>query len=483
MAGSQPFQSSRRPKNLMITDTIKRFVGQLFGQRTRGGLQRIGKESHGIDRRNVSRHAIKVCEVLHQQGYQAYIVGGAVRDLIVGLEPKDFDVATNATPEQIKPLFRRSRIIGRRFQLVHVVFGPEIIETSTFRAPASQEQETDGHGRILRDNEFGTHEQDSVRRDFTINALYYDPGTEEVLDFHRGVEDLKKRVVRMIGDPRTRYREDPVRMLRAVRFAVKLNGTIDPGSREPIASMADLIQNVPTSRLFDEMLKLLTCGHAMDCLHQLRQDGLHRGLLPLLDVVLEQPGGEEFIELALERTDHRVRAGKTVSPSFLFAALLWHQVNLRSRQLIDKGEQGMQALMAAADSVLDEQTETLAIQKRFSADMREIWFMQPRFEKRLPKSIWRMTEQPRFRAAVDFLQLRAAAGEFDSVLAQWWMDLANADDSERAAMIEELARQPRDSGAGPARARPRRRRRGPARAGGDPSSGSGPESGGAPSGG
>ena len=190
----------------MITDTIKRFVGQLFGQRANGGLQRIGKERHGIDRRNVSRHAIKVCEVLQQQGYQAYIVGGAVRDLIVGLEPKDFDVATNATPEQIKPLFRRSRIIGRRFQLVHVVFGPEIIETSTFRAPASQEQETDDHGRILRDNEFGTHEQDSVRRDFTINALYYDPGTEEVLDFHRGVEDLKKRVVRMIGDPRTRYR-------------------------------------------------------------------------------------------------------------------------------------------------------------------------------------------------------------------------------------------------------------------------------------
>ena len=466
----------------MITDTIKRFVGQLFGQRANGGLQRTGKELHGIDRRNVSRHAIKVCEVLHQHGYQAYIVGGAVRDLIVGLEPKDYDVATNATPEQIKPLFRRSRIIGRRFQLVHVVFGPEIIETSTFRAPASQEQETDDHGRILRDNEFGTHEQDAVRRDFTINALYYDPSTEEVLDFHRGVEDLKKRVVRMIGDPRTRYREDPVRMLRAVRFAVKLNGTIDPGSREPIGSMADLIHNVPASRLFDEMLKLLTCGHAMDCLHQLRQDGLHRGLLPLLDVVLEQPGGEEFIELALERTDHRVRAGKTVSPSFLFAALLWHQVNLRCKQLIAKGEQGMQALMAAADSVLDEQTETLAIQKRFSADMREIWFMQPRFERRLPKSIWRMIEQPRFRAAVDFLQLRAAAGEFDSVLALWWMDRATAEDAERATMIDDLARQPREGTAGAARARPRRRRRGPERTGGE-SSGSESESGTTASGG
>ena len=442
----------------MITDTLKRFVGKLFGQRS-SGMQRIGRDKHGIDRRNVSRHAIKVCEVLQHEGYQAYIVGGAVRDLIVGLEPKDFDVATNATPEQVRPLFRRARIIGRRFQLVHVVFGQEIIETSTFRAPASESQATDENGRILRDNEFGTHAQDAARRDFTINALYYNPTTEEVIDYHQGVEDLKHRVVRMIGDPRTRYREDPVRMLRAVRFAVKLNGKIDPASEEPLQSMAGLIENVPASRLFDEMLKLLTCGHAMDCLQRLRQDGLHQGMLPLLDVVLEQPSGAAFIELALDRTDHRVRAGKTVSPSFLFAALLWHQVELRWQQLQKQGEVGIPALMQAADSVLDEQTEKLAIQKRFSADMREIWFMQPRFDRRLPKSIWRMIEQPRFRAAVDFLQLRAAAGDFDSVLAQWWMDLANADDSGKADMIEELNNLPRETAAGAPR--PRRRRRSP----------------------
>ncbi len=440
----------------MITDTLKRFVGKLFGQRSTG-LQRIGQDKHGIDRRNVSRHAIKVCEVLQREGYQAYIVGGAVRDLIVGLEPKDFDVATNATPEQVRPLFRRARIIGRRFQLVHVVFGQEIIETSTFRAPASESQATDENGRILRDNEFGTHQQDAARRDFTINALYYDPTTEDVIDYHQGVEDLKHRVVRMIGDPRTRYREDPVRMLRAVRFAVKLNGKIDPASEEPLQSMAGLIENVPASRLFDEMLKLLTCGHAMDCLQRLRQDGLHQGMLPLLDVVLEQPSGAAFIELALDRTDHRVRAGKTVSPSFLFAALLWHQVELRWQQLQKQGEVGIPALMQAADSVLDEQTEKLAIQKRFSADMREIWFMQPRFDRRLPKSIWRMIEQPRFRAAVDFLQLRAAAGDFDSVLAQWWMDLANADDSGKADMIEDLNKLPRESATGAPRARRRRR--------------------------
>jgi poly(A) polymerase len=439
----------------MITDTIKKFVSRLFSPATRGP-QRIPRDKHGIDRRKVSRHAIKVCEVLRQHGYEGYVVGGAVRDLIIGLEPKDFDVATNATPEQIRPLFRRARIIGRRFQLVHVVFGQEIIETSTFRAPASQDQETDEHGRILRDNVFGSHEQDAARRDFTMNALYYDPHTEEVIDYHHGVPDLKKRQIRMIGDPATRYREDPVRMLRAVRFAAKLNGTIDPATRQPIETMASLIENVPASRLFDEMLKLLTCGHAMDCLRQLRADGLHHGLLPMLDVVLEQPGGERFVELALERTDARVRAGKTISPSFLFAALLWQQVDSRWQQLRAQGEHNSPALVQAADSVLDEQTEKLAIQRRFSSDMREIWFMQPRFERRIGKTIYRMIEQPRFRAACDFLQLRAAAGEFDSVLAQWWMDLANGSDSTRAHMIDELARQPREATTKPANKRRRR---------------------------
>jgi poly(A) polymerase len=475
----------------MITTTIKKFVGRLFGPTVAGGPLRIERERHGIDRRNVSRHAIKVCEVLRQHGYEAYIVGGAVRDLIVGLEPKDFDVATNATPEQIRPLFRRARIIGRRFQLVHVVFGQEIIETSTFRAPADENQETDEHGRILRDNVFGTQEQDAARRDFTMNALYYDPHTEEVIDYHNGVQDLKKRQISMIGDPIKRYREDPVRMLRAVRFAAKLNGTIEQSTRQPIRTMAGLIENVPASRLFDEMLKLLTCGHAMDCLRQLREEGLHHGLLPLLDVVLEQPGGEDFVEQALERTDARVRSGKAISPSFLFAVLLWRLVDARWKQLRAQGEHTMPALVQAADSVLDEQTEKLAIQRRFSSDMREIWFMQPRFERRQGKTAYRMIEQPRFRAACDFLQLRAASGEFDSVLAQWWMDLANADDATRAEMIEDTARLPREgsgsgagsggeagvgAGEGPARKRrPRRRRSGGGGGrGGDNSGNAGP---------
>src|SRR5690606_38812817 len=420
----------------MLPETIKNFVARLFTA-TRRGPERLPVEKHGIDRRNVSRHAIKVCEVLRQHGYEAYIVGGAVRDLIVGLQPKDFDVATNATPEQVKPLFRRARIIGRRFRLVHVVFGPEIIETSTFRAPSSNGSEhTDEHGRILRDNEFGTHEEDAARRDFTLNALYYDPLSEEVIDFHNGVADLKKRVVRMIGDPERRYREDPVRMLRAVRFASKLSADIEPSTLEPIRRLAPLIEHVPASRLFDETLKLLTCGHAMDCLRKLREVGLHQDLMPLLDVVFNVPEGEDFVDLALARTDIRVRAGKPVSPSFLFAALLWKLVSQRWQALIEKGGHPTQTLLEAADSVLDEQSRKMAIQRRFIADIREIWFMQSRFDRVNPRAIWRMMEQPRFRAAVDFLQLRAEAREVDSVMAQWWMDLANASPEDRIPMVD-----------------------------------------------
>lgn len=447
--------------------TLKRIVRKILTLGKADKPRIISRQEHGIDRRLVSRHAIKVCEVLQQAGYEAYVVGGAVRDLISGLEPKDFDVATNATPEQVRPLFRRALIIGRRFKLVHVVFGREIIETSTFRAPAAQEGEnTDEHGRILRDNVFGTKEEDAARRDFTLNALFYDPLTENVIDYHDGVADLKSKVVRIIGDAATRYREDPVRMLRAVRFSAKLNATIDPATRAPISELAHLIGNVPSSRLFDEMLKLLTCGHALDCLKQLRDEGLHQGLLPLLDVVLEQPGGARFVQIALERTDARVRSGKTISPSFLFAALLWQQVETRWHRLRALGEHSIPALSQAADSVLEEQTSKLAIQKRYISDMREIWFMQPRFERRGGKGMGRMLEQPRFRAACDFLQLRAASGEFDSVQAQWWMDLANGDDITRGEMIEALASLP-DAEQAPVSSRKRRRRprRKPAAAG------------------
>ena len=450
---------------------IKKFINRLFQPKTdrptltlkKKARQEVPVSEHGIDRRLVSRQAIKVCEVLQQHGYEAYIVGGAVRDLIAGAQPKDFDVATNATPEQIQPLFRRARIIGRRFRLVHVVFGSEIIETSTFRSPGNGSQTTDEHGRILRDNVFGTLEEDAARRDFTINALYYDPTTETVIDYHNGVNDLKNKQISMIGDPVTRYREDPVRMLRAVRFAAKLDYQIKPATAAPIKELAPLIENVPASRLFDEMLKLLTCGRSLDCLRRLREQGLDKGLLPLLDVILEQPAGQRFVQLALERTDVRVRSGKSVSPSFLFAALLWQQVEQRWAANLAAGEHRIPALSAAADSVLDDQTEKLAIQRRFVSDMREIWFMQPRFERRQGKTIWRMMEQPRFRAACDFLQLRAASGEFDSELAQWWMDLADGDSKTRQSMLDELAHQPQTED-GPAKKRRRKRRPRSARA-------------------
>lgn len=442
----------------MLTETIKNFVSRLFSSPSRGP-ERLSRDKHGIDRRNVSRHAIKVCEVLQDAGFDAYIVGGAVRDLILGLEPKDFDVATNATPNQIRSLFRRARIIGKRFQLVHVVFGSEIIETSTFRAPASDEQQTDEHGRILSDNQFGTHEQDAARRDFTVNALYYNPVNEEVIDYHRGVADLKKKLVRMIGDPQLRYREDPVRMLRAVRFAAKLNATIEPASLGPIKGAAHLIENVPASRLFDEVIKLLTCGHAMECLEKLREFGLHAYLLPYLDGLMSNPEDRHFIDMALERTDLRVRAGKPISPGFLFAAMLWRLVDKRWKQGVYDGHPPMQALITAADSVIDEQSGQMAIQKRFQGDMKEIWFMQPRFERATPKAIWRMFEHPRFRAAVDFLQLRAAGHEVDSVHAQWWMDLANAEPEERGPMIDQYQQRNRNEGASPGATRRKRRPR------------------------
>ena len=446
----------------MLTQTIRNFVSRLFSTAPSApkGPQRLGVDQHHIDRRLVSRHAIKVCEVLQDRGYEAYIVGGAVRDLIVGLEPKDFDVATNATPEQIRSLFRRARIIGRRFKLVHVVFGREIIETSTFRADAKESEIVDAHGRILQDNDYGELKDDALRRDFTLNALYYDPTTETVIDYHNGVQDLKNRVVRIIGDANTRYREDPVRMLRAIRFAAKLDASIDPATHAPIAQLADLLQNVPESRLFDESIKLLSCGNALACLKLIHQEGLHSYLFPLLDEILVEPNQFPFIDNALARTDSRVRSGRTLSPSFLFAALLWPLVQHKWQSYQKQGQPAAQAIAAASDDALNIQGRAMPIQKRFQADMREIWFTQARFDRINNRAIWRMLEQPRFRASVDFLQLRAAVREVDSVEAQWWMDLANADTDQRAMLISERT-PPTRTGTGK---RPRRRTRRPQRA-------------------
>ncbi|SPJ14495.1 poly(A) polymerase I [Burkholderiales bacterium] len=405
--------------------------------RSRRTPKRIPVSEHGIDRALVSRAALRTCETLQAAGFRAYIVGGAVRDLLLGIAPKDFDVATDATPEQIKSHFRRAIIIGRRFRLVHVMFGAETIETSTFRALGTGERDTDEHGRVLADNTFGEQHEDAARRDFTVNAMYYDPAREEVIDYHDGVRDVRRRRLRIIGDPEARYREDPVRMLRAVRFAAKLGFEIDPDTREPIGRLATLIENVPPARLFDEMLKLLTSGHAVGCIERLRAEGLHHGLLPMLDVILDQPQGERFVMLALSRTDERVRAGKHIAPGFLFATLLWNEVLTQWNARVGAGEHRLPALDQAIDRVLEVQTEKLAIQRRYSADMREIWMMQPRFERQHGQAPMRLLEHLRLRAGYDFLMLRCDCGETPGELGQWWTQFLQADDETRGKMTQQ----------------------------------------------
>jgi len=399
-------------------------------------VETFGADAHGIRPEAVSSAARRTCETLQQAGFKAYVVGGAVRDLIAGIPPKDFDVATDATPDQVRALFRRSRIIGRRFQIVHVMFGAETIEVSTFRAAHDESTEKDAHGRVLRDNVWGNMEDDAARRDFTVNALYYDPAGGRVFDYHQGVRDLQRKTLRMIGDPRARYREDPVRMLRAVRLAAKLDLRLDPQVQAPIREMAELIENVPAARLFDEMLKLLLSGHAVESVHRLRAEGLHHGLLPLLDVILEQPLGEKFVMLSLADTDRRVREGRRTSPGFLFATLLWHEVLANWEARKKNGETPVPALHAAMDEVLDVQGGKLAITRRIAGDIKDIWLLQPRFEKRGGRAPFRLVEQPRFRAAWDFLDLRAQSGEAPRELADWWAAFQQADNAEREAMLK-----------------------------------------------
>lgn len=402
-------------------------------------VQKFAKRAHGIDKHHISPAALKTTDGLQKAGFEAFIVGGAVRDLILGKVPKDFDIATNATPEQVRNVFRRSRIIGRRFRIVHVMYGAEIIEVTTFRghhqAEGDNAQVADS-GRILRDNVFGSQEEDAMRRDFSINALYYDPKTEEVLDYHHGVEDIKKRVLRVIGDVETRYKEDPVRMLRAVRLSAKLGLKIESKAEALIPKMADLLQDVPPSRLFEEMLKLFMSGHAMDSAAALRQHGLHHGVLPLLDVVLEQPMGERFVNLALKNTDQRVLEDKPVSPAFLFATLLWHEVLAAWQKYQAAGERPIPALNQAMHDISDIQAEKLSIPKRYSVNMKEIWALQPRFEQRAGQRPFRLIENERFRAGYDFLLLRCESGELDLSLAEWWDQFAHADTATRNQMLQ-----------------------------------------------
>ena len=455
---------------------IKKFIDKLLGKTAKaepaktaaGKRVEVPKSEHGIDPSLVDERAVKVVTTLADAGFEAYIVGGAVRDLLVGLRPKDFDVATNATPEQVKGLFRRAFIIGRRFRIVHVVFGrgrqdrglSEVIEVSTFRAMveaaaadqvsgnektsksdlAGKSHVVDAEGRVLRDNVWGPQIDDAARRDFTINAMYYDPVREIVVDYHGGIKDVKKKLLRMIGDPAARYREDPVRIIRVVRFAAKLGFEIEPKTRAPIKEMVALLDNVPASRTFDEMIKLLQTGHALASIEELKKQGLHRGVFPVIDVVLDEAqrhdGREKFVKLALADTDRRVGEGKPVAPSFMLACMLWHDVLSGWSKLKAQGEPSFPALQQAVDTVFDARIGDISGRGKLAADMREIWLMQPRFERRTGGSVMTLVEQPRFRAGFDFLRLRGDAGEVEAELANWWEDFSLADDNGRRALLD-----------------------------------------------
>lgn len=473
---------------------IKKFLDKLLGKSSgRGKASKFGKREdvpvgvHGINPRLVDQRAMDVVHTLKQAGFEAYIVGGAVRDLLLGLRPKDFDVATNATPEQVKGLFRRAFIIGRRFRIVHVVHGRgrehEVIEVSTFRAYldsadaeqvagnertskgelAGMKHAVDASGRVLRDNVWGPIEQDAARRDFTINAMYYDPESQVVVDFHHGIRDAQKKTLRMIGDAATRYREDPVRIIRAVRFAAKLNALgfrMDAKTREPLVASRDLIKDVPQSRLFDEMLKLLQTGHSLASIEALKETGLGQGIYPLLDLVVQR-AGDDFVKLALQDTDRRVGENKPVAPSFLLACVLWSDVRKGwERRLQPRGSQRpappFAALQEAVDEVFEARIGDVSGRGKLGADMREIWLMQPRFDKRVGNGPFSLVEQPRFRAGFDFLRLRAQTGEVDEELAHWWETFSTADDDHRQDMVDAQRKTNQPKGAGAVAGRARR---------------------------
>lgn len=402
-----------------------------------GSPRIIPRPEHNISRANISESALKVLYRLKSAGFEAYLVGGGVRDLLLGREPKDFDIATDAHPEAVAELFRNSRLIGRRFKLVHVRFGREVIEVATFRG---EHDAGDSHddGMILRDNVYGTLEQDAWRRDFTINSLYYNIRDFSVVDYTGGTNDLQAGLLRVIGDAEQRYVEDPVRMLRAVRFAAKLGFRIDADSEAPMATLGERLEMVPPARLFDEVLKLFLSGCAVASYELLRHYDLFRYLFPMTDACLaEEEHGfpHTLVTQGLLNTDARVAEDKPVTPAFLFAVTLWEPVRARARRLLDEGFSEIQALQVASDEIVAMQCQHIALPKRFSLQTREIWVMQARLKRYNGKRAVRLLESPRFRAAYDFLLLRAGSGEDElHLLVDWWTDYQEADDEQRLAM-------------------------------------------------
>ena len=402
----------------------------------------IPRAEHNISRNNISDAAVKVLYRLKQAGFRAYLVGGGVRDLLLGREPKDFDIATNALPEQVRELFRNCRLIGRRFRLAHVHFGREIIEVATFRA----HHDTDGDreiadGMILRDNVYGEIDDDVWRRDFTVNALYYNIEDFSVVDYVGGVEDVKAGRLRLIGDPVERYREDPVRMLRAVRFAAKLGFTIDPATQKPITELGYLLDDIPPARLLEEVNKLFMGGCALQSFEHLRHYRLFEHLFPQVEAILqEQEGGFPHMLLirALENTDSRINENKTVNPAFLFSVMLWEPMLSLKEHFRSNGASPFDAMMLAADTAISRQIAKVAIPRRLTTMIREIWDLQPRLENRRGKRPYALMANKRFRAAYDFMLLRAEVGNASQELANWWTEFQQADEEHRLEMQQRL---------------------------------------------
>ncbi|MBA2652336.1 MAG: polynucleotide adenylyltransferase PcnB [Tatlockia sp.] len=406
----------------------------------------IPRSHHNLSKTDISANALKVLNRLNSAEYQAYLVGGSVRDLLLGKVPKDFDIATNATPNEIRKLFRNARIIGRRFKLVHIIFHREIIEVATFRGSESDEiesQEVNERGMLVRDNVYGTLDQDAWRRDFTINSLYYSIDNASIVDFTGGLLDVNQRLVRMIGDPATRYKEDPVRMLRAIRFSAKLHFNMAPETAEPLPELSHLIRHVSSSRLFDEITKLYQCGEAACVQNLLAQHGLFAQLFEQTSSLL---GGKypvnALVGIALENTDKRIQDNKPVTPAFLFAVLLWFPLlecatNLQENEDLNP----LHALEKAMSQVITEQNKVVMIPKRFSQVVREIWLLQFRFPKRHGGRAFNLLQHPRFRAAYDFLALRALAGDEAMELAEWWTNFQELSEPEQHEMITALGPQ------------------------------------------
>ncbi|EGA72044.1 poly(A) polymerase [Vibrio sinaloensis DSM 21326] len=410
-------------------------------------LNIITRQEHNVSRKKISDNALKVLYRLHGAGFDAYLVGGGVRDSLLGQQPKDFDIATNATPEQIRQLFKNCRLIGRRFRLAHIMFGRDIIEVATFRGhhqePSKNVSQQSKEGMLLRDNVYGTIDEDAERRDFTINAMYYSIADYSIHDYAGGIEDLEDKLVRLIGDPETRYREDPVRMLRAIRFAVKLDFDIEEDTAAPIEDMAVLLRDIPPARLYEESLKMLQSGHGLETYHLMREYNLFQQLFPTIAEFFTEDYDsptEQMLDLVLDSTDQRIEEGKRINPAFMFAAMLWYPLQAKAEQLMEKRNLAhYDAIMEASNMILDDQVRSIAIPRRHTATIREIWQLQLRMPRRNGKRAFRLMELNKFRAGFDFLEMRGEIEQGETQqLAKWWDTFQGAGRNMRQAMVADL---------------------------------------------